>query len=120
MLTGIDREETFGYSANSDTGDPKTIFRIGNLTNREKIALVGEVMDAQGQVDVKKIQEKAIDIFLAGVKGVENWVSKKGADPVTIKKVDEKFVDTIPFLVVCEVAGKVIEFNFVGDDERKN
>lgn len=120
MLTGIDREETFSYSVSGDEGEVKTIFKIGNLTNREKIALVGEVMDAQGQVDVKKIQDKAIDIFIAGVKSVENWLDPKSKSVVTITKVDEGFVNTIPFLAVCEVAGKVIELNFITEGERKN
>lgn len=120
MLQGIDREETFGYSAKRDAGEVKTIFHIGNLTNREKIKLVGEVLTPEGVVDAKKIQDRAIDIFLSTVRRVENWVDPKTKAAGTIDKVDEKFIDSIPFLVVCEVAGKAIELNFVSESERKN
>lgn len=120
MLTGIDREETFGFSVAGDQGEKKTIFQIGNLSNREKIKLVGEILNADGTVDLKKIQDRAIDIFIKGVKRVENFIDPKTKAEVTVEKVDEAFVDSIPFVVVCEVASKVIEVNFVSEEERKN
>ena len=120
MLTGIDVKETKPFTSSQDEGENKTTFHIGNLSNRQKIDLIGDLMDQQGKVDSRKIQEKAIDIFLMGVRRIENFFDPVKKQAVSVHEITEGIADMVPFLIVCEVAGKIVEWNFVGEDERKN
>lgn len=114
MLKGIDVSEVIQYSAKEDTAEQKTVFFIGNISNRQKMKMFSNVVKGDGSVDISVIQDKAIDIFIAGVKKVENLDGK------TYDKVDEELADRIPFPTLIEVVGKVIEYNFVQEQELKN
>lgn len=119
MLHGIDSLETTPFSCKDDTSEPKTIFHIANLPSREKIAIIGELVDQEGRVSSKKIMPKAVDLFIKGVVKIENIHDPKTQKAVTLEKIDESVVDMVPFEVVCEVAAEVVERNFVQGAERK-
>lgn len=123
MINGIDRSERIRFSVSGDKGEPKTVFFLGTLTQRDKIAIFGQAVDKSGAIDPRVIQEKAVDIFLKGVKRIEN-LSIGAADgvksPASFEPVTEEVADTLPFEVLIEVVSKVMEINFVGESERKN
>lgn len=119
MITGIDKNERYPFVSVSDSQDPgvvKTIFFIGNLTQRDKLALFGQVITKEGKMDAQVVQDKAVDIFLKGVKRIENFPEPGKA----VEPVDEGVVDAIPFTVLVEVVAKVLELNFTPENTRKN
>ena len=119
MITGIDKNERYPFVSESDSTDPgvvKTVFMIGNLTQRDKLALFGQVITKDGKMDAQVIQEKAVDIFLKGVKRIENFPEAGKA----VEPVDEAVVDALPFGILVEVVAKVMELNFTTENTRKN
>lgn len=116
MITGIDKNERYPFVSVADEGEKKTTFFIGNLTQREKLALFGQVITREGKMDATVMQEKAVDIFLKGVKRIENF---PGPGQM-IETVDEEVVDALPFNILIEVVAKVMELNFTSENTRKN
>lgn len=116
MITGIDKNERYPFISAADDGEVKTTFYIGNLTQRDKLALFGQVITKEGNMDAQVIQEKAVDIFLKGVKRIENFP----VEGATIDPVDEGTVDKLPFGILVEVVAKVMELNFTTENTRKN
>jgi len=106
MLKGIDSSEQFPFSSATDSEDNKTIFMIGNITNREKLRLFGQMASSDGVIKFDRIDEKAIEILRASIKGVKNL---NGKDYVGIP---DDVLDSIPFNVLIELVGKVFEYNF--------
>jgi len=116
MITGIDRNERKPFSVVGDAGTPKTVFWIGNLTQRDKISIFGDTVNKEGKVDPMVIQAKSIEIFTKGVKKIDNLTSEGSV----IEKIDEEVIESIPFDVLMEVVAKVMEINFTSEIERKN
>jgi len=114
MLKGISINETVHYVSSQDTGEPKTIFVIGNISHEDKIKLFSDAASADGTIDVSKATGKVFDIVLAGLRKVQNL---DGKDYNTI---DKSVLEVIPFSVLTEILGKIVEFNQVGEVERKN
>jgi hypothetical protein len=114
MLKGIDINETIPFSASVDTQEPKTIFHIGNITHRQKMKLFQGAIKKDGEVDMDKVQEKLVDIFLAGVRKIENLGGK------TYETIDENVANAIDFSVLSEVVTRVLEVNFKMEKEVKN
>lgn len=118
MITGIDKNERFPFVSSADEGEMKTIFHIGNLTQRDKLALFGQVITKEGKMDAQVIQEKAVDIFIKGVKRIDNF--PEAGTVKSYEPVDEAVVDALPFSVLVEVVAKVMELNFTTENTRKN
>lgn len=115
MLKGIDLGETFEYSSQSDMGDQKTIFLIGNITNRDKLRIFGQMASSDGSVKFDKIDDRAIDVLKASIKGVRGFNGKD------YEGFPDAVIDTIPFPVLIELVGKVFESNFSMErDAEKN
>lgn len=108
------------FTTSGDTGDSKTVFIVGNITNRQKMAVLADVLDANGAFDSKKMQEKTIDIIKVGLRGIKNIYSPKAGKIVDLDKIDEAVLDDIPFGALLEVAAKIIEINFAGASQLKN
>lgn len=106
MLKGIDINETVEFSSASDVGENKTIFLIGNITNREKLRLFGQMASADGQIKFDRIDEKALDILKVSIKGVKNFNGKD------YQGLPDEVLDAIPFGVMLELVTKVFEANF--------
>ncbi len=115
MLTGIDTKEVVEFIPQSETGSEKpTTFLIGVLTNRDKLKIMGDAVGRDGQLDVTKLADKAIDVVRAGIKGIKNFAGKDLIQPVT-----DDAIDAIPFEVLMEVFSKAMELNFLNADAKK-
>lgn len=114
MLKGIDIQETKEYISQLDTGEQKTVFLIGNLTNRDKLRLFSNATNLEGVFDMRLVQDKSYDLVKAGLKGIRNL---KGQDYDVIT---DAVIEQIPFQVFVEVVGKILEYNFSVEGIEKN
>lgn len=113
-MLGIDAKETETFQSKYDKGDPRTVFTLGIFTTREKLKIFGGSMDAQGQFDISKFQDKILDILAVGVKGIKN-LGGKDYDGVT-----PEILDALQFEVVMELFERIMAINFVTEDAKKN
>jgi hypothetical protein len=114
MLKGIDVNETVDFVSASDTGEDKTIFVIGNILHEDKLKIFSNAVKADGTIDLSGATDKAFDIVIAGLKKIKNL---NGKDYSTISK---DTLNLLPFSVITEILGKILEFNQLGEVERKN
>lgn len=113
MLKGIDINEVVEYVSATDKTDNPTKFLIGNISNRKKLALFTNAMDKEGNLDIAKLQDKAVDIILAGLKGIKN-LNGKDYSPT------EEVLDMVSLQVLTELVSKILEYNFMSEGEAKN
>lgn len=113
-MIGIDARETIDFVSKKDSGEVKTVFKIGSFTNRDKMNVFGGSMDSKGQFDPAKFQDKIFDVLKVGVKGIKN-LAGKDYDGMT-----EELLEMIPFDVLMELFQKIMEVNFPASDETKN
>jgi hypothetical protein len=106
MLKGIDNKEVIEFASSFDQGDSKTVFLIGNMTNREKLRIFGQMASADGAIKFDRIDEKALEVLKVSIKGVKN-LNGKDYDGFP-----EDVCDALPFNVLIELVGKVFESNF--------
>ena len=97
MLVGIDSKETIEFVSQHDKSDPKTVFIIGNISNRDKLKIVGSMASANGTVQVSGIDENSIIMLKASIKGVKNLNGKD------YDKFDDDVMDLLPFEVLVEL-----------------
>jgi hypothetical protein len=114
MLKGIDNKETFEFISTADTAENPTVFLLGNISNRDKLNLFADAIDASGTVDMTKISSRIFDITKAGLKGIKNLGGKDYA------VIDDTTLEAIPFNTVLEVMNKIVEINFLGVKQEKN
>ena len=114
MLKGVDIKETVEYVSPSDAGDNPTKFILGNISNRDKLTLFADAINEKGEVDMKKVMSKAVDVVQAGLKGIKN-LGGKDYDVIT-----EEIVDMLSFIIMSELVGKILELNFVSEGQAKN
>jgi hypothetical protein len=114
MLKGIDVNEVFEYVSPQDKEEPKTIFVVGNILHEDKIRIFSSSLKPDGTIDLSQSPKKAFDVLLAGLKGIKNL---NGKDYTTITK---EILNTLPFEILTELITKIIEFNQLGEVERKN
>jgi len=114
MLKGIDINETLEFVSTQDSSDNPTRFLIKNIPIRSKMSIFSGALDKKGDFDISKMQEKAVDIFKAGVAGILNL------NGVDYKEVNDEVVNRVSFAILIEVVGKVLEFNFASEGEAKN
>lgn len=120
MLTGINKNETKEYVSAFDKTDNPTVFVIGNIPNAQKMTLIGSVIGADGVVNKNALETHIAEIALAGLKGIKNFMRAGAKDPVELKEITSEVLEELPVEVLYEMAGKVIEYNFVSAAERKN
>lgn len=120
-MIGLDRNETKEFIATIDKDNAKpTIFLLGNITNAQKIKLIGNAMNKDGQVDNKIIQEKAIDIFKMGLKGIKNLYLASKKAPADVSEITDEVIDAVPLQVLYEVIAEIMKHNFEMGEVRKN
>lgn len=114
MLKGINVNETVEFISQKDKGNNPTIFLIGNILHSDKSKLLAGAIDKTGIIDISKLQDRMLDIVRAGLKGIKNLDGKDYSE------ITPDTLEAIPFDVLVEIMGKVIEFNFLKADEEKN
>jgi hypothetical protein len=114
MLKGIDANEVFEFVTKGDTGEKPTKFLIANISNRKKLELFTSGMDKDGNVDLTKLQDKAFDILIAGLKAIKN-LDGVDYDPVT-----EEVLEKLPITVLAELIAQILAHNFLSEGEAKN
>lgn len=122
MLLGIDKNETVDFTSVQDKGEKKTIFKIGVLDSRFKVKVMSRMLDEKGVFDINKMQEESYEIFKQGVRGIENFKLKKDkkTEEINVIKISDDIMQAIPLIILTEVASKVIEFNFMSEQDVKN
>lgn len=113
MLKGIDNKETIEFVSATDKENP-TVFLLVNITNRDKLKLFADAIDASGAIDMTKMSGRIFDIAKAGLKGIRNLDGKDYAE------INDDTLEKISFNVVMELVNKIIETNFLGSSEAKN
>lgn len=120
MLIGIDKNEKKEYVSQYDTAEVKTVFLLGNISNRQKMSMLTSVIDSDGKVNPSKLQERAFDIVQVGLKGIKNFFDPAEKRAVDIDVVTEGVIDILPVQVLYELAGKIAEYNFSEESIVKN
>lgn len=121
MIIGIDPQETMEYipACDRESASP-TVFVLGNITNAQKIAMIGELIGHDGKVDQRALQNRALEIFRLGTRKVKNFVLPGASVATDIDEITPDVIESIPFVVVCEVAVEIIRTNFDAERARKN
>lgn len=119
-ITGIDKDEVLEFTSKYDDGEPKTIFKIGVLSQKDKLALFKEFQGEDKDLDIVKMQEKSYEVLKRGLKGIKNLYDKKSGKHKDYTEITEDIIDKIPMQVLVEVSQKIIESNFVTGQEAKN
>lgn len=120
-LVGIDRDEVIKYSLEGDKENP-TIFHIGVMKESDKIRIINNAVvredDGKSNVDMFKLQHQYADILKSGLKKIENVIIK--GESKDIDKIDDDALETFKMKQLMEVAGQVLKFNLLSEDEQKN
>jgi len=120
-LIGIDKDEIFEYISNFDKNkNNPTIFELGVLDNRTKLNLLKDAVDSRGEINISALQSKSYEIVKAGLKKIRNLYNKKTKQYEDIKNITDEVLDKLPMVVITELAGKIIEINFLSQEEEKN
>ena len=94
MLKGIDVNEVKEYISVQDKSDNTTKFLIKNITIKDKMAIFSGALDQSGQFDISKMQDKAVDIFKAGVKEILNL------NGVDYKEITDEVINKLSFVII--------------------
>jgi len=114
MLKGISINETVDFVSSLDKEDPKTVFVIKNITHEDKLRIFSGAMKPDGTLDMTVAGDKAFDIITAGVKAIRNL------DNQDYTEITKEVLNRIPFVIITEILGKILEFNQLGEIEAKN
>ena len=112
MIPGIGTNQEIEFVSTKDTTEPKTVFILKNLPARYKEKFAFEA-GSSVQSGTKNVSVSLVDVSLAGIKEIRSGDQK-------ITEITESVIDSLPFEVIAEVAKKLIEMAFVGEQERKN
>lgn len=115
-IKGVSTEDVYVYVSPKDEGEPKTEFVIKTLSVKEKIDMMDYVKETD---DMATVIRNTREILKMGLKEIRNLkIGDKfmsfGGDEI------ESALDRIPLDVMVEVAGEVIKYNFVSEEEGKN
>ncbi len=120
-IATVDVKATVPFTLPDDKGEKKTVFHLGVLRSRAKMALAARVTNPEdGQIDKVKMLAEAVDIFLVGVKRIENYRNPQTQELETVEAVTEDHIDQMELEDVGVIAAKIIEINFIRGDQRKN
>jgi hypothetical protein len=126
MLSGIDLAEVVNVSSSSDSGEIKTVFKISPISSRVQ-ARIGKLAGADGGGAL----DSMIEAFRFGVKDIQNLLAKNGS-PIAFKTeeclvgndkyyiVSREIMDLLPLDIIAEIGSKIVGFNNLSEQERKN
>lgn len=120
MITGIDVNDTKPYVLKDDKGDNPTTFYIGLLNKRDFFKLLHDVLDKDGNPDIKAIHERSGDIVKKGVKRIENYALNSKVEAMNYQTIDDNIIESLPTPALVELATQIITINFLGGDDQKN
>ncbi len=138
-IQAIDLNETQDYISKYDTGESKTIWKLGALDSRIKKTIEDVAWEyeanpnAPGDAKAKasfNIGKTELEFVQFGLKGFENFQNKgkqvyhatdtKIVSGKTYHVLKDDILRIIPGDVIRELADKIKEINNVGEEERKN
>ena len=130
MYIPIEKDAIVEYSLLSDTSEPKTVFKLGFLTARQKAALA-----ITSKKETKETEENSIWWFSIIKFGIRGWSNINTADgkPYEFKTqqtsvngfgsfttmADECF-EIFTLDIVAELAAELYRLNYMNDDEKKS
>lgn len=125
MITGIDTRLAQDFVSKFDSGEPKTVWKIGVLSSYA-FARIGSKI-----ADQSKALEGMIEIVKFGLKGFDNLKDKDGKDVQfitedtelhsrTSRVVSDSIMDIIPVDVIIELGGKILEITRLSEQVIKN
>lgn len=121
-LLGIDIDDVIDFVSKKDKDGDPTIFKLGVLTNRDKLGIMQKIMDDKGELVMPELNKSAFDLVKKGLKKVVNLKKKDGsAEDIDVDDENaDQVIDKFPFDVVIELAEQLIKQNFMTEDESKN
>lgn len=129
MILPISNKAVVEYSLHNDTDEPKTIFHLGYLTSTQKAALAIQFKKASKENDEPSLWWFSIIRF--GLKGWSNFKRADGTDYLykTSKTIISGFNEFVTMSDDCfeaftldqvaELAGKLMEINYLSEEEKK-
>jgi len=125
MITGIDTSASQEFISKYDTGEPKTIWRIGVLTARAFAYVSSEMSDPAKSINAM------IEIVRFALRGFDNFKDKDGNDVKFTTKnkdvysqsfavVSDSIISVIPTDVIIELGGKILEITKLPEQVIKN
>lgn len=119
-LTGIDKDEVREFVSKYDTGEPKTIFELGVITQKDRLKLFREFQGEDKNFDVVKMQEKSYELLKIGLKKIRNLYDKKSGKHKDYTEITDDVLDMLPIGVIGELATEITQGNTIQEQEAKN
>ena len=139
MLTGIDINEVTDYISPKDTGEPKTVFKLGVIPNVVMASIKDQVrielldlVNEDGKTPVKtNLGELQLEYLRFGLKGWENYKGKNGnliefvkgnrnVAGMTVPIASNESINCLADSMVLELANKIQSLNTLTEQEIKN
>ena len=120
-MKGINVKETVDYISRSDKSENPTVFKLGVLSARQRSELLSDVLVFKGKdidFDIKKVNDRALDLVKAGLKKIRGI--EIDGKMIDVDEVKEEHLEYLPTVVINELAFQIVHINFVGNDEIKN
>lgn len=112
MIQGIDINDTIDFVSQFDKDkDNPTTFTIGIIDIKTKFRLI-EKAEKDESVN------EQLEVIKAGLKGIKNLKVK--GELVNFSKIDDDVLNKIPMQVIHDIYRKIIEVNFLSENEKKN
>lgn len=122
MITGISLSETKDFVSSFDSGEPKTIWKLGILD--------AEVFASLGQYNDNPLK-MMLEIVKFGLKGFENFTDSAGnkvnfntisrsLGPYPYKVVSDSIIKVIPSKIINELGGEILSLSKLSEEETKN
>lgn len=119
-LIGIDKDEVKEFTSKFDTGEPKTVFEIGIITQKDRLKLFREFQGVDKDFDVVKMQEKSYEVLKIGLKKVKNLFDKKSGKHKDYTEITDEVLDKLPIGVIGELVSEIMQSNSIKEQEAKN
>lgn len=118
-LVGINVKETTKYIPKCEVGtENPTAFVIGILKNKDKLKLGGSLFNAEDKG--LKQAEMAWEMIKLCVKRIENVIDPDSKQLVNYDKITDEVLCQFSDEIILEVAGKIAEYNKMGEAEQGN
>jgi len=125
MISGIDTSLSQDYVSKYDSGETKTIWKLGVLSAHAFSYVSSKIVDPSKSID------GMIEVVRFGLRGFDNFKDAKGnlvPFETQIKGigshnydiVKDKIIEIMPIDLIIELGGKILEMTKLTDEEIKN